>query len=352
MTPPTALPAAPDALRDPWLDNARFALIGLVLLGHAMEPLLGHSPLLASIYRFVYLFHMPAFAFVSGAVAHPRLDPPRLKAIAFRLLLPYAAFQGIYALAAQTPGWPDAGPGGIATPYWLLWYLLSLAAWRLLLPLFAHLRHPMRLAIGLALLAGLADDVGYYLSLSRTLVLFPMFLLGWRRANAWRAQGGTPRARLLAVLTLAALLALATSTHFDTQWLYGSLGYGALDTAPLTGVAWRALQLLAGVAGSFAVLSLVPRRAGPFTDRGRHSLPAYLLHGLALKLAVAAGAYALIIDRLPRPYWLPTTLVVAALLLFLLCRPGATRLLAPITAPRWLERRLWRGGRASQGQPG
>ena len=104
MTFPIAAPAAPDARRDPWLDNARFALIGLVLLGHAMEPLLARSPSLAALYRFIYLFHMPAFAFISGAVAHPRLDPPRLKAIAFRLLLPYAAFQGIYALAALTPG--------------------------------------------------------------------------------------------------------------------------------------------------------------------------------------------------------------------------------------------------------
>ena len=67
----------------------------------------------------------------------------------------------------------------MATPYWLLWYLLSLAGWRLLLPVFARLKRPLTFAVALAVAVGCASEVGYYLSLSRTLVFFPMFVLGW-----------------------------------------------------------------------------------------------------------------------------------------------------------------------------
>src|SRR5690625_4229938 len=51
--------------RDPWLDNARFILIALVVFGHMLEPLADAHPWLQTCYRFVYAFHMPAFAFRS-----------------------------------------------------------------------------------------------------------------------------------------------------------------------------------------------------------------------------------------------------------------------------------------------
>lgn len=351
MPATTRRPPHAERARDPWLDNARFVLIVLVLFGHAIEPLLGRSPVLAWLYRFIYLFHMPAFALLSGAVARPSLDAASGRAIAFRLLLPYLVFQALYGLAARAPGWPDAGPAGVATPYWLLWYLVSLAGWRLLLPLFARLRHPLLLAGALALAAGLADDVGYYLSLSRTLVLFPMFLIGWRHADRWRVLAGQPVLRLASIGMLLLLLGLAGSVRLDTQWLYGSQGYAALDAPALVGIGWRCLQLAAGIGGSLALLALVPRRPTAMSRPGQHSLPAYLLHGLLVKGAVALGFYGLLRALMPSAPMLATvlgTLSVAGA--WLLCRPATTRLLAPVTHPRWLERRLWKA--PPERQPG
>ena len=63
-----------------------------------------------ALYRFLYLFHMPAFAVLSGAVARVEVDLKLLKRIAFQLLLPYLLFQALYALAARLPGWPDPPP--------------------------------------------------------------------------------------------------------------------------------------------------------------------------------------------------------------------------------------------------
>ncbi|UGB37355.1 acyltransferase family protein [Frateuria soli] len=327
-------------VRDPWKDNARLALITLVVFGHSLEPLRGVAAI-DTMYRFLYLFHMPAFAFLSGAVARTEVDLKLLKRIAFQLLLPYLLFQALYALAAQAPGWPDAGPTGVTTPYWLLWYLPSLAAWRLLLPLFMRLRHPLLLACLFALMAGWADDVGYRMSLSRTASFFPFFLIGHRYAPAWRERLHGPLACALAVITLLALGGAASAVP-DPRWLYGSNGYAALGVDDAAGTLWRLLRLGAGVAGSAAFLVLVPRRAFAVTAAGGRSLQAYLAHGFIVKFAVAAGLFAWV-----ESHWTPATnavalLLVAWLLVRLLSSVPAERLLGPLTSPRWLERFLWR----------
>jgi fucose 4-O-acetylase-like acetyltransferase len=329
------------AARDPWLDNARFVLISLVVFGHLLEPLLASHPLLGNSYRFVYSFHMPAFAFLSGAVAQARVDTKLLRDVLFRLLLPYLAFQGLYALAAQWPGWPDGGPSGVVTPYWLLWYLLSLACWRLLLPLFARLRYSLPIAVGIALAAGCSDDIGYYLSLSRTLVFFPLFLLGWQLARRWRRRSGGAGVRVLAAAVLVALFAVATVSGLDPRWLYGSYGYAELGTPPVEGAALRLLLIGCATAGTCAFLALVPRRRLALSALGRRSLGAYLLQGFLVNLAIGAGLFASL-AALPRSVLLPLLLAVAATVAALLSARPVQRLLAPIASPRWLERRLWR----------
>jgi fucose 4-O-acetylase-like acetyltransferase len=332
---PPVLPA-----RDPWKDNARLALITLVVFGHCLEPLRGVAAIDA-LYRFLYLFHMPAFAVMSGAVARVEVDLKLLKRIAFQLLLPYLLFQALYALAARMPGWPDPGPVGITTPYWLLWYLPSLAAWRLLLPFFMRLRHPLVLACLLALVAGVADDVGYRMSLSRTASFFPFFLIGHLYSPAWRERLRGPRAGALA---LAALLALgwAASAVPDPRWLYGSNGYAALGVDDAAGTLWRLLRLGAGVVGSAAFLALVPRREFTVTAAGSRSLQAYLAHGFIVKFAAAAGLFAWLEAGEPPLVNALVLLLTAWLLVRLLASVPAARLLSPLTSPQWLERRLWR----------
>jgi len=338
IRPASASPGA--TARDPWKDNARLALITLVVFGHCLEPLRGVAAIDA-LYRFLYLFHMPAFAFLSGAVARTEVDLKLLKRIAFQLLLPYLLFQGLYALAARTPGWPDPGPVGITTPYWLLWYLPSLAAWRLLLPLFMRLRHPLVLACLLALAAGWADDVGYRMSLSRTASFFPFFVIGHLYAPAWRERLRGPLAAALALASLLALGWMAGAVP-DPRWLYGSNGYAALGVDDAAGPLWRLLRLGAGVVGSAAVLALVPRRAFGATAAGGRSLQAYLAHGFLVKFAVAAGVFDWLAAGEPPLATALVLLPVAWVLVRLLASVPAARLLSPLTSPQWLERRLWR----------
>ncbi len=53
------------ATRDAWFDNAKMTLVTLVVVGHAWT-LLPDEPVVSHLYDFLYLWHVPAFVFVTG----------------------------------------------------------------------------------------------------------------------------------------------------------------------------------------------------------------------------------------------------------------------------------------------
>jgi fucose 4-O-acetylase-like acetyltransferase len=320
--------------RYPALDHARFVLIALVVIGHLVEQLADSGPFAAALYRWIYLFHMPAFVLVSGAVSKADLTRRRAFALATCVLLPYVVFQTLY------PAWDAwlSGSGdwsqGYLTPYWLLWYLLSLASWRVLLPLFARLKFALPLAVIIALAAGMAPWIGYPFSLSRTLVFFPLFLLG-HRIGARRLQqlGAAPARRFAAVTVLAAAAAGAWSLRdLDPEWLYASMDYASLGIAPFAGAMTRLALLTASTLCALSVLTLVPRRAR-HAGFGRRSLTAYLVHGFLVLGLVATGAFALLAQALPAWAGLVSCVAAGAAIAALLSTRWADRVFAPLTRP-------------------
>jgi fucose 4-O-acetylase-like acetyltransferase len=243
---------------------------------------------------------MPAFVLISGAVSKSTLTRHRVFALATGLLLPYLIFQTLYpawdAWLFHTGDWSQ----GYLTPYWLLWYLPSLACWRLLLPLFARLKFALPLAVAIALAAGLAPWIGYPLSLSRTLVFFPLFLLGHRLGGQRLQQLGDSVVRkgVALVVLIAAAFGAWLLRDLDPQWLYASVGYDALDIAAPAGSGMRLALLAASSACALSVLTLLPRRSHGSTA-GRRSLDAYLLHGFLVRAAVAAGVFSWLGGAMP-----------------------------------------------------
>ena len=58
-------PSAAAKVRDPWFDNAKMALVLLVVVGHSWT-LLPHNGLNDHLYDFLYAWHVPAFVLVTG----------------------------------------------------------------------------------------------------------------------------------------------------------------------------------------------------------------------------------------------------------------------------------------------
>ncbi|MFQ6200689.1 acyltransferase family protein, partial [Streptomyces sp. NPDC000405] len=64
--PEPAPPPPHGGRRDAFFDNAKYAAIVLVAVGHAWEPLRSDSRAVTALYMLVYAFHMPAFIVISG----------------------------------------------------------------------------------------------------------------------------------------------------------------------------------------------------------------------------------------------------------------------------------------------
>src|SRR5690348_5796596 len=121
-SPPQAIDQPALRTRNPQVDNAKFVLIALVVIGHGMGALRGHSPLLKAAYHFIYLFHIPAFVYLSGSLARARFDTRQGLRWLCTLVVPLLVFQAIYQ---AWNAWllHDAFTYRITVPYWLLWYL-------------------------------------------------------------------------------------------------------------------------------------------------------------------------------------------------------------------------------------
>ncbi len=271
-------------------DNAKFALILLVVLGHTMEVAGDQS---SAFYRLIYLFHMPAFVCIAGYFSK-QFRPAQL----FTLLWQYALFQALYCLFAKfVLGQKITLAWALTTPYWIMWFLFSLLCWKLLALLARRARPPLMLAgaVLLSLLSDLAPAIDYDFSLSRTLAFFPFFLAGLylqneglhrlRRIPRWLAAG----------VFAVSFLALA-AFRFPHVLLYGTLPYERLHLSPLAGASFFLLLYAWGGLLVACFLALVPARELPVSRMGARSLQCYLLHGFVLRALAYAGARGNIID--------------------------------------------------------
>ncbi len=298
--------------------NLKLLLLFLVVYGHLIETRIGASTLLRTLYRLIYLVHMPLFVFLSGQFLRSARDCMRQ---ARRMLLLYLGCQSVVVAVSRLTG----GSQAFLTPYWHLWYLLSLGCWCMagagyflaagrfpFLASGAGRTSLLVLAVLGACLAGDCPGIGRQLSLSRSIVFLPWFLAGLfcPQALPWRRMRGPAAAALL--LALAAFGAWGGKN--STTFLYGADGYGSLG---LLGGAWRRLLCYGLSFGlGFFLLTFVPGRRLPFSHGGDDTLPVYLLHAPLVKalraLPIPAEVFA----------WLsPLAAVYVVAVLYLLHRP-------------------------------
>jgi len=310
--------------RDPWFDNAKMALVTLVVVGHSWT-LLSLSGITGHLYDFLYAWHVPAFVFVTGYLSRSfSWTQARLWQLVRTVAVPYIVFEAAIALFRVYVGgerledlWAD--------PHWPMWYLSALFFWRLVTPVFKAIPGALAVAVAISLVAGLY--AGDTLDSARILGLLPFFVMGLQ-ATPERLERlrGRPQA-VAGVVVMVAIFVLATWTDrwASTEWLYYRARYDELDVGDGRAFLTRAVLLLIGTAGAWAFMALVPRLTGWFTRMGAWTLVVYLFHGFVVKGASYAGygdwAAAHVGLALPL-----TSLVAVLLALVLAWRPVASRL--------------------------
>ena len=164
-------------IRDERIDSVKYFLIVLVIIGHVFGNSSFITPAEIVVHDWIYMFHMPLFIFISGYFSRKKDTQHFLKGC-WKILEPFI----IYQLLIR-------GFGGaislkeVFTPWWVLWYLLSLLYWRVLLQIIPNkILNNTKLIITstfiISLLAGFLP-FDRFLSLQRTFSFLPFFFMGY-----------------------------------------------------------------------------------------------------------------------------------------------------------------------------
>lgn len=267
--------------------NLRFILIVTVFVANAIEPLITRMSSLHTLYLWIFSFHMPLFVLVTGYFAKSSMTGKACRKVLRQIAIQYVIFQSLYSLLDATFFHVDDIHRSFFAPYLLLWFLFSHICWRLLLLSLGKFTAAQQLLFAaiLGILAGYLPVDGVWLSVSRTFVFFPFFLIGYHfsfetfalRFKTW-IKGSA------AIISVLLLLAISLwGSNLPPGWLYGSMTYAELGQhvwyAGLFRIAVYALQLIA----SAAFLAWVPMTIGRMTDLGRRTVYVFLLHGFIIR---------------------------------------------------------------------
>lgn len=264
-------------MRDKNIDSVKGVLITLVVLGHVIEPYIS-NPVARWVYVFIYSFHMPAFIFLAGMLSGHCWDKCNASALKFIGLL--LVFSVIYEGVVVISNGRVSDYARHLAPYWILWFLLSLAFWRWMTPLLLRLRWPVTSSLVISVCALGLFDIGLPLSLARTFSFLPFYVLGLAHGRSIiRSIRANNRALALGAVGLA--VAFMLSQTISLPMLYGSYSFERMGLNLAIGTGYR---LYAYVVCTITMLSAIA--VSLQTDRlsgiGIRSLQIYLFHGLVV----------------------------------------------------------------------
>ncbi|MFJ7976201.1 acyltransferase family protein [Peribacillus sp. NPDC096379] len=272
--------------RNFYFDNAKFILIAFVVFGHLLNSYIQGSEGINALYKTIYSFHMPAFILVSGFFAKGFYQKGYISKITKRLIIPYLIFQVIYSIFYFFLYDKTTLNVDLLNPHWSLWFLISLFFWNIMLLGFAKLK-PLTgivVAFGITLLIGYVDIVTNFLSLSRTFVFFPLFLIGYHLKKEHLAKLFNPKIRLgAAMIMVIVFIGFYLYPDINYKWLLGSKPYSELETASIISMFKRLGFYGLSLLMVFSFLSLIPRERHFFTKWGEQTLYVYLLHGFIIR---------------------------------------------------------------------
>lgn len=281
---PLPVVTSPPKERVAYLDNARYWVMLLVVIGHSLTQYVAMDSAKA-IYVWIYSFHMPFFILISGYTARRYMgDARQVQRIVSTLVVPYLLVEtSLQLITRHYDGTPKQL--AILSPQWLAWFMAALFVWRLTTPIWRALKYPITTSIIISLAVGLIE-VPNVLALPKILGFLPFYVVGLhmtRERFLWLTQVHVRIASAI-TLTVAFVICYLYSSDWTVDWLLWKARYGEspLDATPLEGITQRVELLVIGFLLTFAALSLVPKTRSITTSLGERTFYCYLLHGYVI----------------------------------------------------------------------
>ncbi|MFJ2895957.1 acyltransferase family protein [Streptomyces sp. NPDC087218] len=338
---PSAPP--PAKKRDAYFDNVKYLAIVLVAVAHSWEPVMEGSRTARALYMVAYTFHMPAFIIVSGYFSRSfDMSAAKVRRLITGVAVPYVVFETAYSLFKRYADDSPDQPISLIDPWYLTWFLIALFVWRITTPLWQALRHPLPVALAIAVLASLSPTIGDDLDLQRVLQFLPFFVLGLqlRPEHFHAVRRREVRMCALPLFAAALLCAYWAAPRMQLGWFYRSNSAQEMGAPWWSGAVMTLVMFGCALLLTVGFLSWVPRRHMWFTVLGAGTICGYLLHGFLIKGAGYAGVFDLY-GWLAAPGGLVLVSVVAAGAVTVMCTPPVRRALRAVTEPdmKWAFRR-------------
>lgn len=264
-------------MRDSYFDTLKGVLILLVVIGNSLELSNTDLPFIHYFILFLYMFHMPLFAFISGYFCKKskRSTVERVSEI----FILYISVQTIYYIFYKFIMGETDNRLKFMEPYWTLWYLVSLIFWYII---YDYIKDSKKWLIGsvlAAILIGYDPSVFNYLSISRTIFFLPFFILGVMFKKEY-INKIKEKKKLLGTLSLIVLIILFfLSFGLIIDLLFEFVGYESYyPDATWYPLLIRIFHYIGAVILGAFIMSLIPKRKTIFSPIGKYSLYIYIVH--------------------------------------------------------------------------
>ena len=255
--------------RSSYWDNIKGILILLTVFAHFLYQFQEHSFINLAV-DYIYMFHMPAFVFVSGYFGKSEKSHSYPTIIRFVFL--YFIFN--YTMCFIY------GSRSITSPIYSYWYLLALIFWRLTAHRIAKFRHITIILIAVSLFAGFYSDVNNTFAFARIISFYPFYMSGYllsEEKNKKMTEQRYMKRLIVGLLCTVAVFAAASGAYvvfryFDSDLLMDAYvtNYGSFGRAVLFVIAFTAIYIFR---------CITPDKTIPLlTMFGRNSLWIYLFH--------------------------------------------------------------------------
>ena len=160
-------------------DNLKFLLITLVVLGHTLTSEVIDNVYLRSVFLFIYSFHMPLFLFISGLFQKKESDSINRKKVVTYIVL--GLIIKMFVMFADGMLFSGEPKFSLLNGDGLFWYLFVLAYYHVICYCFRKVDARLILIIStlLSLFIGYDNSIGDFLCLSRAIVFFPFYYIGF-----------------------------------------------------------------------------------------------------------------------------------------------------------------------------
>lgn len=281
--------------RSAYWDNIKGFLMLLTVFAHMLFQLQDNSYTINRTVDIIYMFHMPAFVFISGFFG--RSERSHSFESIIRLIFLYFIFNSIVGLAY--------GFTSLLSPMYSYWYLVALVVWRLTAHRIAKFKEIMLILFVIALFVGFYPSVDNTFAAARIIGFYPYYMSGYlldrEKSDKLINKKYINRMAVGSVLAIAFLLlsAAAYSYFTYTDSALQMLGYDE----PIQSFGRVVLYVIAFLA-IYALRCIFPDKEIPLlTMFGRNSLWIFVLHrpitlmlsGYMMKLTAAYAILAALV---------------------------------------------------------